>query len=233
MKRLVTPGLVLVLLLTALVAVPQQQAHGQSAGLVSSVLAKLQKNHETLKTLRASIRMQKYDARLRETDDYYGAVLYMPGAGKNAFVRLEWSKPQHEILGVAYGEYTLYRPRLGEVYKGFTGKKGPVNDSEILSMLSMSSTELQSRFQPFEEAREESLGDGVTATHLKLIPIKPMSFKYAEVWVDSTGMPVQTKIVEKNGDATTVRLTNLEKNRKLSPTEFVVKYDPSAKVIKG
>jgi outer membrane lipoprotein-sorting protein len=60
-----------------------------------------------------------------------------------------------------------------------------------------------------------------------------MSFNYAEVWVDSTGMPIQTKIVEKNGDATTVWLSNLEKNRKLSVDEFVVKYDPSAKIIKG
>lgn len=233
MKRLVTPGLMLVLFLTAVATVPQQQAHGQSAGLVSSVLAKLQKNHETLKTLRANVFMEKYDARLREKDNYYGAVIYMPGVGKNAFVRLEWNKPQHEILGVANGEYTLYRPRLNQVYKGSTGKKGPGNDSEILSMLSMSSTELQNKFQPFQDAREESLGDGVTATHLKLVPIKSMSFKYAEVWVDGTGMPVMTKIVEKNGDATTVRLTNVEKNSPLSRKIFEVKYDPTAKVIRA
>jgi outer membrane lipoprotein-sorting protein len=232
MKRLFTPGIALAIFLTTLATVPQQQAHGQSAGLVSSVLARLQKNHETLKSLRASISMEKYDARVREKDNYYGAVLYMPGAGKNAFVRLEWSKPQHEILGVANGQYTLYRPRLNTVYKGLAGR-GKGQDSDILSMLSMSSTELQNRFQPFQEAREESLGGGVTATHLKLVPIRPMSFSYAEVWVDSAGMPVQIKIVEKNGDATTVRLTNLEKNRKLSAEEFVVKFDPSAKIVKG
>jgi len=231
MKRLFTPGIALVVFLAALATIPQQLAHAQSAGLVSSVLSKLQRNHETLKTLRASISMEKYDARLREKDDYYGAVLYMPGAGRNSFVRLEWSKPQHEILGVADGRYTLYRPRLNMVYTGPAGKGR--NDSEILSMLSMSSTELQNKFQPFQDVREESLGGGVTATHLKLVPIRAMSFNYAEVWVDSTGMPVQTKVVEKNGDATTVRLTNLEKNAKLSLIDFKVKYDPTAKVIKG
>jgi len=223
----------LVLVLTAVATVPQQQAHGQSAGLVSSVLAKLQKNHETLKTLRASVFMEKYDARLREKDNYNGIVLYMPGVGKNAFLRLEWSSPQHEILGVANGKYTLYRPHIGQVYQGTTGGTGPGHDSELLSMLSMSSTELQNRFQPFQEARVESLGDGVTATHLKLIPLKAMSFKYAEVWVDETGMPVMTKIVEKNGDATTIRLTNLEKNRTVSRKEFDVSYPSTAKVIKA
>src|ERR1700682_5762538 len=232
MKRLFTPTIALVVFLTALATVPQQRAHAQSAGLVSSVLARLQKNHETLKSLGASIFMEKYDSRLREKDFYSGAVLYMPGAGKNAFVRLEWSKPQHEILGVVNGRYTLYRPRINRVYIGPTGR-GVGHDSEILGMLSMSSTELQNKFQPFQDAREESLDGGVTATHLKLVPLRPMSFSYAEVWVDSTGMPIQTKIVEKNGDATTVRLTNLEKNRKVSPGEFTVKYDPSAQVIKG
>jgi hypothetical protein len=114
MKRLVTPDR-LVIFLTALATAPQQRAHGQGAGLVSSVVARMQRNHETLKTLRASISMSKYDARLREDDKYYGSVLYMPGVARNAFVRLEWSKPQHEILGVADGIYTLYRERLNVV----------------------------------------------------------------------------------------------------------------------
>jgi outer membrane lipoprotein-sorting protein len=97
----------------------------------------------------------------------------------------------------------------------------------------MSSSELDKRFQPFQDVREETLWGGVSTTHLKLVPITAKSFKYAEVWVDSTGMPVQTKIVEKNDDATTVRLNNVEKNAKLSKKDFTVKYDPSAKVIKG
>ena len=59
------------------------------------------------------------------------------------------------------------------------------------------------------------------------------SFKYAEIWVDSSGMPVQTKIVEKNDDATTVRLSNLERNVKISSDEFNFKADSSVKVIKS
>jgi len=232
MKKFLTPMIALVVLVSALATVPEQQALGQSAGLVSSVLARLQKNHETLKSLRANIYMDKWDARLRENDQYAGAVLYMPGVGKNAFVKLEWNKPQHEILAVADGVYKLYRPRINTLYTGRAGSDRE-HQSELLSMLSMTSTELEKKFQPFQDVREESLGGGVNTTHLKLIPLKPMSFSYAEVWVDSTGMPVQTKMVEKNGDATTVRLMNLEKNRRLSREDFVVKYDPSAKVIKS
>ncbi len=59
------------------------------------------------------------------------------------------------------------------------------------------------------------------------------SFKYAEIWVDKGGMPVQTKIVEKNDDATTMRLSNLERNLKISTDEFVVKLDSNVKIVKG
>ena len=96
----------------------------------------------------------------------------------------------------------------------------------------MSSAELQNSFNRFR-IRDETLKGDVNTTHLKLVPLKAMSFAYAEVWVDSSGMPVQSKVVEKNGDATTVRLWDLQKNGKVSDDEFVVKYPSSAKVIRG
>jgi outer membrane lipoprotein-sorting protein len=46
-------------------------------------------------------------------------------------------------------------------------------------------------------------------------------------------MPVQTKIVEKNDDSTTVRLTGLEKNQKLNAGDFDVKLDSNVKIVKS
>jgi len=46
-------------------------------------------------------------------------------------------------------------------------------------------------------------------------------------------LPVQTKIVEKNDDATTVRLTGLERNIKISAEEFAIKLDSSVKIVKS
>jgi outer membrane lipoprotein-sorting protein len=46
-------------------------------------------------------------------------------------------------------------------------------------------------------------------------------------------MPVQTKIVEKNDDSTTMRLTALEKNHKINPNDFEVKLDSNVKVVKS
>src|SRR2546429_5043167 len=119
MKKFVPPTLIIALVLTSLVVLPLSRANAQ-AGLASSVLMRMQRNQQTLKTLSADISMEKYNAQLRDSDKYYGSIKYIPLAGRSAFVRLEWTKPQHEILVVANGAYVLYRPRLNQALLGTT-----------------------------------------------------------------------------------------------------------------
>jgi outer membrane lipoprotein-sorting protein len=228
MKRLIGLGLGMVLLAMLAVASPQE-AKAQSAGLVSSVLNKMEQNRQSLKTLRARISMEKYNSQLRSAEKVEGVIAYTPASGRDANVRIEWNRPQ-EILTVSKGTYWLYKPRLGVVY---TGKSNRKNNGGVTEMMNMSRQQLQERFEPFQDVREETLWGGVSTIHLRLIPKGNASFKYAEIWVDSGGMPVQTKIVEKNDDATTVRLSNLERNVKIPSDQFNAKFDSTVKVIKS
>ena len=77
-----------------------------------------------------------------------------------------------------------------------------------MEMMNMSRGQLEARFHPVKDVREETLWGGVGTIHLTLVPKGNAGYKYAEVWIDSAGMPVQTKIVEKNDDSTTMRLTS-------------------------
>src|SRR5436309_2544506 len=156
MKRFIPLGLIAVFVLTALVVVSPATANGQSAGLVSSVLNRLEKNRADLKSLRAGIRMEKYNSQLGTSDTSTGVVLYIPGAGRNASVRLEWKSPQHEILAVQNGKYVLFRPRLGIAYTGLSGK-APKTVGGIMDMMYMSRQQLESKFQPLQDVREETL----------------------------------------------------------------------------
>jgi outer membrane lipoprotein-sorting protein len=232
MKRFIPLGLVTALILSAAVIVSPSTVNGQTAGLVSSVLNKLEKNRENLKTMRAGISMQKYNSQLRTNEDYNGIVLYMPGQGRNASVRLDWTKPQHEIIAVANGKYKLLRPRLKIVYEG-SASKAPSAAGGVLDMMYMSRQQLETRFEPVRDVREETLWGNVSTIHLTLVPKGKSSYKYAEVWIDAYGMPVQTKIVEKNDDATTMRLTAVEKNIKLNSDDFNLKIGSDIKVIKS
>ncbi|HEU5235567.1 MAG TPA: outer membrane lipoprotein carrier protein LolA [Pyrinomonadaceae bacterium] len=232
MRRFITPILAMALLFIALVATPLRRTNAQ-AGLVSSLFTRMQRNQQTLKTLSADISMDKYNSQIQDSDKFYGTVKYIPVGGKSAFVRLEWTKPQHEILAVANGAYIFYRPRLNQAIIGTTNSIKSEKDNDVLALLNMSTAQLKTRFGDLEDVREETLWGGVATTHFKAVPKTGASYTYIEVWVDGSGMPVQTKMVEKNNDSTTVRLTNVSKNQSISKTEFELKLDSSVKKVKG
>ncbi len=235
MKKIFSFGLAIGLLLTALSVSSTPKANAQSAGLVSSILSRMEKNKQSLKTLRANISMWKYNAQLREEDTYQGVVLYIPGPGgsRASFVRLEWTSPQHETLAISKGSYMFYRPRLGTVIIGTTRSVGGAKNNDVLELMSMSATQLRTKFGEFQDVRDETLGGGVWTQHFRVTPKGAASYKYIEVWVDKEGFPVQTKMVEKNDDATTVRLTNVQKNQTIPLTEFVLQLDANVKRVKG
>ena len=232
MKRFLTPMLAVALLFIALVAAPLRRTNAQ-AGLVSSLYTRMQRNQQTLKSLSADISMDKYNSQIKDSDKFYGTVKYIPVGGKSAFVRLEWTKPQHEILAVANGAYVLYRPRLNMAYVGTTTSIKSQKDTDVLALLNMSTAQLKSRFGDLQELRDETLWGGVATTHFKAVPKGGASYNYIEVWVDDSGMPVQTKMVEKNNDSTTVRLTNVSKNQAIDKNVFELKLDSGVKKVKG
>jgi len=232
MKKLVPPTLV-ALMLAALVAIPLPKANAQ-AGLVSSMLTKMERQKQSLRTLSADISMEKYNSQLGDSDKYYGTIRYIPAGGKAAsLVRLDWNKPQQEILVVANGGYILYRPRLNQAIIGTNGSVRSAKDNDVLALLNMTAAQLRSRFGDFQDTREEVIWGGVHTTHVKAVPKTAASYKYIELWVDDSGLPVQTKMVEKNDDSTTMRLSNVSRNGNLDKGIFDLKLDSNVKRIKG
>jgi outer membrane lipoprotein-sorting protein len=232
MKRFVTLVLAMLMVAAAFAAGSPKPANGQSAGLVSSVLNRMERNRQSLKSLRSGISMEKYNSQLRDSEKFTGVVSYVPTTGREASVRIEWRSPQHEILTVSNGKFVLFRPRLNMAYVGSSKSKNN-KAGGVLEMIYMSRQQLETRFQPLQDVREETLWGGVSTIHLTLVPKGSASFKYAEIWVDSSGMPVQTKVVEKNDDSTTMRLTGLEKNLKISSDDFSQKLDSNVRIVKS
>src|SRR5215471_989725 len=126
MKRLIPLSLIAIMIASTLVAISPTAVHGQGAGLVSSVLNRMERNRQSLKSLRAGISMEKYNSQLRDSERFDGVILYEPSGAREASVRIEWRSPQHEILAVYNGKYTLFRPRLNVAYTG-SSKSQKVN----------------------------------------------------------------------------------------------------------
>src|SRR6185503_4122047 len=108
MKRF-GPLMVVMLVLATAFAGARTAASGQGAGLVSSVLNRMERNRQSLKSLRSGISMEKYNSQLRDSEKSNGVVSYLPGSGRAASVRIEWRSPQHEILTVTNGKFVLFR----------------------------------------------------------------------------------------------------------------------------
>ena len=232
MKRFATLGLALALLVAAVAVSSPPKVEAQSAGLVSALINRMERNRRELKSLRAGISMVKYNAQIRDEDKYNGVVLYVPAVGRSAYVRIDWQSPQQETLAVADGQYTLFRPRLNMAYVG-NARSSKTKVGGTFDFLNMSGQQIRTRFEPLQDIYEETLWGNVRTTHIKLVPKGGASYRYAEVWVDGSGMPVQTKVVEKNDDATTVRLTNMERNAGISLDQFKLQLGDNVKKVKG
>lgn len=232
MKKLIPLSLAVAVLLTIVAGSPGN-ATAQGAGVVSSILNRMERNRRDLRSLRAAISMEKWNNQIGDSDRYEGWLAYMPAQGRNAYVRIEWHKPRREVLTVADGQYQLYNERQNVVYEGrASGNRGPSKVSGVLGYLNMSAAQIRANFNA-EYVGDESLYGGVNTSHLKITPKGSASYKYAEIWVDANGMLIQAKVVERNDDWTTVRLLDLQKNDNIPTDHFRQQLPEGVKRVKS
>lgn len=233
MKRVVTLSLVGLMFVAALAAVPRP-AQAQGPGLVSSILNRMDRNRRELQSLRSGLIMQKYNAQIRTEEMYEGDLQYVAGTGANMKLRVDWSRPAREHLAVSGGQYTLFRPRLNMAYQGSTkAQQKNTKISNVLGFgLNISGAQAKTKFD-VELVGEGVLYGNLHVTQLKLTPKGGAGYKFAEMWVDGSGMPVQTRVVERNGDFTTVRLVNFQKNARVDSSAFSLNLGPGVKIVKG
>jgi outer membrane lipoprotein-sorting protein len=232
MKKLSLLGLAFALLFGATFVPPATAAAPatpQGAQLVSSIFNKMERNRQSLKSLRASVLVQKVDARFGE-EMSRASVQYVPGAGRNANVRLDFSQPREEVLAVKDGQYTYYKKRANMAYKG-RSNNAPKGGSLLSFVFSASGAQLRNDFNYEYMGDGELESGGAHVTWIKLVPKGGADFRFAEIWVDDSGMPIQTRITERNGDSTLVRLTGIQRNVRVSPDVFNVSLPSGVKVI--
>lgn len=203
----------------------------KAQGIMQEILNRMDKHNKALQSLRSNVTMAKYNNQLKETDVTEGTTTYLPSKGREAYVRIDWTKPVEEMLVVRNGEYILYRPRLKQAIIGKTkDAKGNGKANNALAFMNMSKAELKANYL-IEFLGYETTGSGVKTTRLGLTPKSATSYKLAEIWVDANGMPVQAKVVEANDDTVTVLLSNIEKNVTINASVFDPKLPKDVKKV--
>ncbi len=204
----------------------QQSSKKTSSTVLSRIFSVMEAHQKALTSLKADVRMEKYNSALSETDTTLGSMKYLPS--KNTLtMRIDWTKPVQEVISLMNDEYVLYRPRLNQVIKG------KVKNSKIpLNLLKMSKENLKKDFS-IKYLGQETVSTNVPVWHLELTPKTKSAFKTIEVWVDGNGMIVQEKMTEENGDWTQISLLNLQKNTTLTANDFKIELPKEIKIIKN
>ena len=213
-----------------IVAVTETKAQG----ILQEILNRMDKQNKSLVSLKANVTMVKDNSQLGEVDETSGKTIYLPKQGKRPmYARIDWEKPKVEHLAVIGNEYTMYRPKNEQVLKGKTDStKTTAKAGGALAFMSMSKEQLKVNYT-VKYLGQVNVSGGISTWHLELTPKFAASYKSAEIWVDGNGMPIQSKITEKNNDSTTILLSNLETNVTIDAKVFTINYPKSIKPIKG
>ncbi len=229
MKRFSQIGLIA---LTVMFLVGSFGVIESNAQVVNKIKRRMQKHSNALKSLKGNIEQGMHDVVLDEYDIKSGNLSYLPGGKSNFALRVDWVKPIREILSIVKGKYILYTPRLKQYYYGkVSNAKKNTKSAGALRVMTMNKSQMDANYSISYLGVEKVLGKDMW--HLKLTPKKKTSYKYAELWVDGNGMPIQSKIIQKNDDSMTIRLTKIQKNVSIKGSIFVVDLPKGVKKIKG
>ena len=212
-------------------AVGAAESRGQA--VMKEILDRMDMNNKTLSSLRSDIKMDKTDNNLGETDTNTGSVSYLPKSGKRSmYVRIDWRKPEENMVVIG-NDYKIYRRGLNQVIVGKTdsaktnGKAG-----NALAFISMSREQLKAAYD-VSYVGQEQISGAIQTWHILLTPKGKSSYKSADLWVDKDGMPRQARVLENNGDTTTVLLSGIQKNTKIDAKVFALDIPKTAKVVKA
>ena len=205
----------------------------KAQGPLNEILKRMDAHYDSLQSLRANLKMDKYNPQLKDNDMSEGTVAFLPQKGKDAYIRIDWEKPRAEHLAVIKKEYVLYQPSLKQAMVGKVGSGKIGGMSNALGFLNMSREQLRANYT-VRYVGEEKVGSTGT-WHIQLTPKTKQNYKLADLWVDKDGMPVMALVTENNNDTMTVVLSNIQKNVNLGNAKdvFGIKLPKDVKIIKG
>jgi len=234
MKKARRLGMLPVFVAAIVLGFSANNARAQGAGPLREILNRMDAMNKSLVSLKADVRMDKLNAQLGETDTTSGTTSYLPKTNKRVmYARIDWTKPVEENIVIVGDSYRLFRKRLNQVIEGKVDRSGKDNKvpGNALAFMSMSKAQLQANYT-VSYLGQESAG-GTSTWHLELVPKNKTSYKTAELWVDSNGMPIQAKVIEQNNDTTTVLLSNIKQNATVSASDFQLNLPANVKKVQA
>jgi outer membrane lipoprotein-sorting protein len=210
--------LILGLLILPGVVLPQS---GSDAAL-DQVLKQMEEVGKNFRSFRAHFTQKKYTLVLKEFDaPETGEFFYARARDGSALLRQEATSPAPRILTIKGGTAVVYQPKIRQAQLVHLGKNK--DKAEYLALgLGQSPGKLRAAFD-INSQGTESVG-GVSCWILSLKPKSSAAaafFTSITLWIKkASGIPIQQKLQEPNGDYLLVNFSGEKLNTPLPMSEF-------------
>lgn len=229
MKKFMTLALITGLVLTLVGAKPVFDVKA-SPQILTGILNKMENAHRQMKSLKAELVQEKVNPQIGSKDSDYGTLIYKPAAGKDkGKLRIDYTKPGVKTLSVIGENFTFYEPKLNQAMKSTVSKATKGKTAANLVGLDGSLKALLNNYNM--DIVGDAAVNGQMASILRLTPKTKSDFTSIDIWVSQSGLPVQWKMVERNGDYTVITLKNTQINTNISDSAFVVNLPGGTKIL--
>lgn len=201
-----------------------------SPQILTGILNKMETAHKQMKSLRAELIQEKINPQIGSKDSDYGTVIYKPAAGKDkGKLRIDYTKPGIKSLSVIGENFTFYEPKLNQAMKSTVNKATKGKAGANLVGLDGSLKALLNNYNI--DYVGDATVNGQSTTILRLLPKNRGDYNSIDIWVAQSGLPVQWKMVERNGDYTVITLKNTQINMNIADSAFVINLPGGTKII--
>jgi outer membrane lipoprotein-sorting protein len=221
---------VLTVALTAVLAVLSATS-ASANGKLDEVLANMERSARSIKGIEADLRQEKRNMQIGGREIYSGRIYFQHSGKDNDKLRIDYTIPEGQVVGVKGDKITLYQKAINQVI--LTTRKAQASKSQEFSFIATpykSVPELKSQYN-IAYAGDETVGSASTAK-LELTPKGPSSAKKLVLWVDqSSWLPVKYQVTETNNNITTFTLNNLKRGD-IPSDKFNVTWPSGTKVVR-
>jgi outer membrane lipoprotein-sorting protein len=230
MRKVLIPTILTVAGMLILLIGTDYRADANTPQLLTGILNKMEKAHQEMKSLKADLIQETTNSQIGITDTLFGAILYKPAEGKaKGKLRIDYSKPNKDIVALVGENFTLYQPRINQALKTTIAKASKGSKVGPLYGLDSSLKSVVGTYN-IDYLRDEAI-NGQPATVIRLTPKTNGQFNSIDIWVLQNGLPSQWKVIDRNGDHAIYTLKNLQLNSNIPDSAFNINLPNGTKVI--
>ena len=200
---------------------------------LDSVLSKMDQAAAQFQTAEANFTWTTYNSVVNESDRPQTGTIYFQRRGKETEMKADIAPPDSEQVLFSEGKIQIYRERMDTVDVYNAGAHREEAEAFLVLGFGSSGEEMRKSFDVKYDGTEQV--GGVNAAKLILVPKAENirnHFPQIILWIDpNTGVSVQEKLMETNGDYRLAKYSDIQLKKKIPDKVFKLKTSDHTKVV--